>query len=80
MQVGQMNTCREFAFSGLQASLRTFVKISKDRSGTAILAYAFLTALVAVAATTAFTATGAAVGSLYDSIAVVFVTSMPSIP
>ena len=80
MQIGQMNTCREYAFSGLQTSLRTFVKMSKDRSGTANLAYAFLAALIAVAATTAFTTTGTAVGSLYDSIAVVFVASMPSVP
>ena len=80
MQVGHMNTCRAYAFSGLHASRRAFVRLSKDRSGTAIMAYAFFASLLAVAATTAFTATGNAVGSLYDSIAVFFVASMPSIP
>lgn len=49
----------------------------RERRGTAIMAYAFLASLVAIAATVSFHATGSAVTALYDVIATTVVASMP---
>ena len=77
MQDIQLSMCRDFAFSGLRAGTRFFRGIAKDRSGTAIMAYAFLSSLIALAAFVAFNATGTAVANLYENISTVFVASMP---
>ena len=80
MQVKQLSQCRNFAFSGLRVGVRTIIELATDRNGTAIMAYAFLAALIAVAATVSFEATGAAVASMYDVIATAFIASMPQLP
>jgi len=72
-----MGICRDFAFSGLRAGVRTINEVATDTSGTAIMAYAFLSGLIAVAVAVAFDVTGTAVAQMYDVIATVFVASMP---
>ena len=78
MQAIYCDLCWEYAFSGLRSSARTVSGLAKDSNGTAIMAYAFLAGLVALAATVAFTATGTAVANMYDVISTTFVASMPS--
>ncbi len=75
MQVKQLINCRDLAFSGLRAGARTINEMATDTSGTAIMAYAFLSGLIALAAAVAFDATGTAVAQMYDVIATVFVAS-----
>lgn len=77
MQDIQLSMWRDFAISGLRAGTRFIRGIAKDRSGTAIMAYAFLSSLIALTAFVAFNATGTAVASMYDTISTVFVASMP---
>ena len=80
MQVMRLRKCGDFAFSGLRGGVRRFVKMAKDRSGTAIIEYAFLAGLVAVASAVGFDLLGTAVGNMYDVIATAFVASMPTTP
>lgn len=80
MNVYQLYLCRDFAFSGLRTSVRRINKVAEDRSGTAIMAYAFLSGLIAMVAVVAFRAMGTAVTQLYDMIATVFAASMPAAP
>jgi Flp pilus assembly pilin Flp len=77
VQIIQLNVFRDFAFAGLLVSLRTSIKMAQDKSGTTIMAYAFLAATIALAAIVAFDATGTAVANMYDAIATAFVASMP---
>jgi Flp pilus assembly pilin Flp len=56
------------------------VGLAVERNGTAIMAYAFLSGLVAMVAVVSFDATGTAVDGLYNDIATVFVASMPPSP
>ena len=80
MNVYQLNLCRDFAFAGLRTGVRRINKVAEDRSGTAILAYAFLSGLIAMVAVVSFRALGTAVTELYDMIATVFAASMPPAP
>ncbi len=77
MQVNLLRNCRDLAFSGMRTGVRTTKEMATDRSGTAIMAYAFLAGLVALAAIVAFDATGTAVASMYDVISAAVIASMP---
>ena len=78
MQIEQLHKCRDFALAGLRASQRAIIEMAMDKSGTAIMAYAFLAGLVALAAVVSFDATGTAVASMYDVISAAVIASMPS--
>lgn len=64
-------------YPALRAGMEAVGEMAIDDRGTAIMAYAFLSGLIAVAAAVSFQATGDSVGALYDMIATVFVASMP---
>ena len=80
MQIINLSIFRDFAFAGLLVSLRTTYNMARDKDGTAIMAYAFLSALIALAALVAFETTGTAVADLYNTISTVVVASMPPTP
>ena len=80
MQVMQLDKGGDFAFSGLRDGVHRFVKMAKDRSGTALLEYAFLAGLVAMASAVGFDLMGTSVATLYNVIATTFVASMPPTP
>jgi len=80
MQVMQLVICGDFAFSGLRDGVHRFVKIAKDRSGTALIEYAFLAGVIAVASAVGFDLMGTSVGTLYNMISTTFVASMPPTP
>ena len=80
MQVIQLSVCKYFAFAGLLVSLRTTFKMAAARGATAIMAYAFLSATIALAVVVVFETTGTAVASMYDAIATAFIASTPQSP
>ena len=80
MQVIQLSVCKDFPFAGLLVSLRTTFKMAAARGGTAIMAYAFLSATIALAVVVVFETTGTAVASMYDAIATAFIASTPQSP
>lgn len=80
VQAIQLNLCCDYAFAGLRTSWRTIAKMITDKGGTTILAYAFLSGLIALGAVAGFGATGTAVANMYNAISTVFVASMPLSP
>ena len=77
MHAMEYDRCPGTMIAGLRLGADVVTDIAQDRSGTAIMAYAFLAGLVALAATVSFHTIGTAVGGMYDVIATTVVDSMP---
>ena len=61
-------------------SWRTIANMVMDKGGTTIMAYAFLSGLIALGAVVSFGATGTAVAKMYNVISTVFVASLQPTP